>query len=207
MRCENAAHPREHAHGTGARQQPWCGDSLSPVGAPLSARPERPRPVPAQSESEQRPHKLSYYCDAKGAEAEALIKQLEERLAAAGVRAKVPGLLVVRLICDVSVVVAIASTGAALPSQRRRSGKHQRLSISAGMKCMASVPGLSWACCCRSAELTLGRVLPALTLWAAGIGALAPSRCSELPRSGARSSTAAAWMSTSCRRAPARARA
>ncbi len=59
--------------------------------APLgSERPEGPRPLPAQSESEQRPHKLSYYCDAKGAEAEALIKQLEERLAAAGVRAKVP---------------------------------------------------------------------------------------------------------------------
>jgi len=80
---------------------PGCGASLSPIGAPRSARTEGRRPLPAQSESEQRPHKLSYYCDAKGAEAEALIKQLEERLAAAGVRAKVPQSLVIGLIWDI----------------------------------------------------------------------------------------------------------
>jgi len=78
-------------------QPPGCGVSLSPVSAPLSARTEGRRPLPAQSESEQRPHN----CDAKGAEAEALIKQLEERLAAAGVRAKVPQSLVIGLIWDV----------------------------------------------------------------------------------------------------------
>ena len=41
-----------------------------------------------QSESEQRPHKLSYHLSAKGAEGEAVVKQLEEKLAAAGVSAK-----------------------------------------------------------------------------------------------------------------------
>ena len=41
-----------------------------------------------QSESEQRPHKLSYHLNAKGAEGEAVVKQLEQKLATAGVSAK-----------------------------------------------------------------------------------------------------------------------
>lgn len=41
-----------------------------------------------QSESEQRPHKLSYHLSAKGAVGEAVVKQLEEKLSAAGVSAK-----------------------------------------------------------------------------------------------------------------------
>ena len=46
-----------------------------------------------QSESEQRPHKLSYHLSAKGAEGEAVVKQLEEKLAAAGVSAKARSVL------------------------------------------------------------------------------------------------------------------
>lgn len=64
----------------------WC-DGLQP---PAARRDDRRRGAwPAQSESEQRPHKLSYRVGVTGARAEAVVKQLEERLSAAGVRAKV----------------------------------------------------------------------------------------------------------------------
>ena len=56
-----------------------------------------------QSESEQRPHKLSYHLSAKGAEGEAVVKQLEEKLAAAGVSAKA------RLVFVVTYVYASAT--------------------------------------------------------------------------------------------------
>ena len=56
---------------------------------PAARRDKRRGAWPAQSESEQRPHKLSYHVGVKGAQAEAVVKQLEERLSAAGVRAKV----------------------------------------------------------------------------------------------------------------------
>ena len=48
----------------------------------------KPAATRVQSESEQRPHKLSYHLSAKGTEGEAVVKQLEEKLAAAGVSAK-----------------------------------------------------------------------------------------------------------------------
>jgi hydroxymethylpyrimidine pyrophosphatase-like HAD family hydrolase len=41
-----------------------------------------------QAESEQRPHKLSYYVSSKGGEAQALISHLQQALSDAGVKAK-----------------------------------------------------------------------------------------------------------------------
>ena len=41
-----------------------------------------------QAESEQRPHKLSYYVGVKGDEAKAVIARLQSALSEAGVRAK-----------------------------------------------------------------------------------------------------------------------
>ena len=55
-----------------------------------------------QSESEQRPHKLSYNVSVKGDQADKVVAELESKLQAAGAQSWWPSVRVLSLLCSVS---------------------------------------------------------------------------------------------------------